>query len=227
MSLDAIFLQDAPLLAGRVPADQVYAPLGSGPAPPVPPGLAGQVKIVSPTPGQVFSTNSGSVLVTFEPAWPDEPPKGSVKMQWQQQSSRGGWEAHSAVSNAASYKQAQAIPIATYFKQPGDYRLRASAKQDGWTGWREFHIANAVTVMGEINDLSRRLGRQRNDPDAARLLVEVKALQTRLASQPSDVDAVLPRLNELKREVRQVEIVPRRPTPPRRSGAEVPAGKTP
>ena len=56
-------------------------------------------------------------------------------------------------------------------------------------------------------------------------LVEVRALQTRLSGQPRDVDTVLPRLNELKLQVRQIEVVPRRLTPPHRSGAATPAVK--
>jgi hypothetical protein len=231
MSLSAIWFQEAPLLAGRVPANQVYDPLDSGssspPVPPVPPGLAGQVVIVSPTEGQVFSAGSGSVLVEFKPAWPDAPPKGSVKLEWQRRSPRGGWEAHSVVSHVESYKQSHGFSIPSYFPQAGDYRLRATARQDGWTGWRVFHVADVAKATLEVKSLVLRLERHSRDPDAARVMAEVKGLQTRLGSQPGDVDAILPRLNELKREVRQIEVVPRRLTPPRRVGPATPAGKTP
>jgi hypothetical protein len=227
-SLSAIWFQEAPLLAGRVPANQVYAPLGSGsaPKPPAPKGLGGQVVIVTPTEGQVFLTGSGSVLVEFKPAWPDEPPKGSVKLQWQRRSSRGGWEAHSAVSHVESYKQSHGIPIPTFFPQPGNYRLRATSRPDGWTDWREFHIASVAEVLLEMKGLAQRLERHPRDPDAARVLVEVRGLQTRLGSQPRDLDLILPRLNELKREVRQIEVVPRRLTPPRPT-RPAPASKSP
>ena len=231
-SLAAIWFQEAPLLGGRVPANQVYGPLGSGSSastPPAPEGLGGQVVIVTPTEGQVFLTGSGYVLVEFKPAWPDEPPKGSVKLQWQRRSSRGGggWVAHSAVSHVESYEQSHGISIPTYFPQPGDYRLRATSRQDGWTGWRVFHVADVAKATLEVKSLVQRLERHSRDPDAARVMAEVKGLQTRLGSQPRDVDAILPRLNELKREVRQIEVVPRRLTPPRRVGPATPAGKTP
>ena len=203
-SLPALWWQEAPLLAGRVPPDQVYVQIDSGPPPPVPPGLARQVKIVTPTPGQVFSQTGGQVLVEFEPAWPAEPPEKSVKMQWQRRTGRGDWVAHSAVSHSESYKQALGVSIPTYFPHPGDYHVRATARTDGWTGWREFHVADAAKIRHEIQNLAQWLQRQVRDPDAARLLIEVKTLETQLGSRPGSEDAVLPRLNELKREARRI-----------------------
>ena len=90
-----------------------------------------------------------------------------------------------------------------------------------------FHVADVAKATLEVKSLVLRLERHSRDPDAARVMAEVKGLQTRLGSQPGDVDAILPRLNELKREVRQIEVVPRRLTPPRRVGPATPAGKTP
>jgi hypothetical protein len=59
-------------------------------------------------------------------------------------------------------------------------------------------------------------------PDAARLLIEVKTLETQLGSRPGGEDAVLPRLNELKREARRIQLIPRHLTPPRRASAAPP-----
>jgi len=226
-TLPAIWSQEAPLLAGRVPADQVFVVSNSqAPPAPAPVGLAGQVKLVTPTAGQVFSTlGGGNVLVEFTEAWPPEPPKGSVKLEWQRRSPRDGWVAHSVVSHVESYKQAQGFPIATYFKQPAKYRLRATSKTPGWTEWREFAVASAAELLQEIQSLAQRLQRFPRDPDAVRLLGEVRTLETRLKSQPGDANDVLPRVNELNLQVRQIEVVPRRLTPPRRSGAGAPAVK--
>jgi hypothetical protein len=226
-TLPAIWWQEAPLLAARVPADQVYDQIGSGPPPPAPPGLSRQVKIVIPTPGQIFSQAGGQVLVEFAPAWPAEPPDKGVKMEWQRRTTRGGWVAHSAVSHAESYKLALGVPIPTYFPQPGDYRLRATARTDGWTGWREFHVADAVKIRHEVQNLAQWLQRQVRDPDAARLLIEVKTLETQLASQRGDVDAVVPRLNELKREARRIQFVSRPLITPRRASGVPAVGTSP
>lgn len=224
-SLPALWFQEAPLLAGRVPADQVYDQLGSGP-PPVPPGLSRQVKIVTPAPGQIFSQSGGQVLVEFQPAWPADPPEKSVKMEWQRRSARGGgWVDHSALSHVESYQQAVGLSIPTYFPQPGDYRLRATARTDSWTDWREFHVADAAKIRHEIQVLAEWLQRRVRDPDAARLLIEVKMLESQLASQRGDPDAAVPRLNELKRQARRIQLVSRPLISPRRA-SDVPAVRT-
>jgi hypothetical protein len=189
--------------------------------------LAHQVKIVTPTPGQIFTQTGGQVLVEFEPAWPAAPPEKGVKMQWQRRTGRGDWVAHSAVSHSESYKQALGVSIPTYFPQPGDYHLRATARTDGWTGWREFHVADAVKIRHEVQNLAQWLQRQVRDPDAARLLIEVKTLETQFGSQRGDVDAVVPRLNELKREARRIQLVSRRLITPRPASAAPARGTSP
>jgi hypothetical protein len=226
ISFGEIHLGTPPLMWGRVPTNQVYET-----PPPKPPPLAGQVVFMKPTEGQQVPVG-GTFEVRFSPAEPQYPPAGGVRVEWVH-APTGQCKADASIegNSVDHYSMGMMVRLT----ELGTYCLRGMSKVGVYTQWRRITVFKPVLgiapgggtqmeakasqkppdrlppteinlAASQLTSLEGRLQRQGSNPEATRLLTEIRAYRARLGQEPNDVAALQKRLRELTAQVDGLEV---------------------